>query len=311
MDVVLDVGIGLMLMYLLLSLLVTVMNELMAQFGSIRAKHLSSALRRMLNLKAKPEDADNLALFNVIMSGPTLQIAGAVAKTKWSGGDALPSYIKRDTFLAALREAIPRLTKKDAQGKEISIGADPTIGKDLGSLIDALPEGSQLKSALKAVVGAAATPQEAEKRVGDWFDGMMERATGAYKRWMSTFSLLIGLGLAVGFNCDTLRVADGLVKNAALRAEVVKVAEDVTKRCAGAEGKPVLTDAECQDARRNLDALQSLPIGGSRELNVSSIAGWLITGFAVSLGAPFWFDLLSKFMNVRSSFKPEEEPAHA
>jgi hypothetical protein len=92
-----------------------------------------------------------------------------------------------------------------------------------------------------------------------------------------------------------------------LRAEIVKVAEDVTTRCTGADGKPVLTDAGCNDARRNLDALQSLPIGGSRD--VSSIAGWLITGFAVSLGAPFWFDLLSKFMNVRSSFKKEEEPA--
>jgi hypothetical protein len=312
MDVVLDVGIGLMLMYLLLSLLVTVMNELIAQFGSIRAKHLSSALRRMLNLRAKPEDADNLALYTAIMNGPTLQIAGAVAKTNWSGGDAVPSYIKRDTFLAALREAIPRLKKKDAQGKDINIGEDPAIGKDLGSLIDALPEGSQLKSALKAAVGdAAATAQEAEKRVGDWFDGMMERATGAYKRWMSTFSLLIGLVLAVAFNCDTVRVADSLAKSPALRAEVVKVAEDVTKRCTGADGKPVLPAAECQDARRNLDALQSLPIGGNRELNVSSIAGWLITGFAVSLGAPFWFDLLSKFMNVRSSFKREEEPAHA
>jgi hypothetical protein len=37
--------------------------------------------------------------------------------------------------------------------------------------------------------------------------------------------------------------------------------------------------------------------------------GWLITAFAVSLGAPFWFDLLNKFVNVRASGKaPEEEP---
>jgi hypothetical protein len=39
------------------------------------------------------------------------------------------------------------------------------------------------------------------------------------------------------------------------------------------------------------------------------ILGWLITAFAVSLGAPFWFDLLNKFVNIRASGKaPEEEP---
>jgi hypothetical protein len=39
------------------------------------------------------------------------------------------------------------------------------------------------------------------------------------------------------------------------------------------------------------------------------IIGWLLTGFAASLGAPFWFDLLNKFMNLRSAGKaPEEKP---
>jgi hypothetical protein len=35
--------------------------------------------------------------------------------------------------------------------------------------------------------------------------------------------------------------------------------------------------------------------------------GWLITGFAISLGAPFWFDLLNKFVVVRSTVKPREK----
>ena len=43
---------------------------------------------------------------------------------------------------------------------------------------------------------------------------------------------------------------------------------------------------------------------------MASVAlGWLITAFAVSMGAPFWFDLLNKFVNIRASGKaPEEEP---
>jgi len=35
--------------------------------------------------------------------------------------------------------------------------------------------------------------------------------------------------------------------------------------------------------------------------------GWILTAFAVSLGAPFWFDLLNKFMVVRSTIKPQEK----
>src|SRR5262249_26918130 len=37
--------------------------------------------------------------------------------------------------------------------------------------------------------------------------------------------------------------------------------------------------------------------------------GWLLTAIAGSLGAPFWFDILNKVINLRSSGKaPEEKP---
>ena len=34
------------------------------------------------------------------------------------------------------------------------------------------------------------------------------------------------------------------------------------------------------------------------------IAGWLFTAIAMSLGAPFWFDLLNKFVNLRAAAPP-------
>jgi len=37
------------------------------------------------------------------------------------------------------------------------------------------------------------------------------------------------------------------------------------------------------------------------------ILGWLVTALALSLGAPFWFDLLNKFIVVRSTVKPKEK----
>lgn len=38
-----------------------------------------------------------------------------------------------------------------------------------------------------------------------------------------------------------------------------------------------------------------------------NILGWLLTALAVSLGAPFWFDMLNKFIVVRSTVKPKEK----
>lgn len=38
-----------------------------------------------------------------------------------------------------------------------------------------------------------------------------------------------------------------------------------------------------------------------------SLPGWIMTALAVMLGAPFWFDLLNKFMIIRSTVKPREK----
>ncbi|RPH79952.1 MAG: hypothetical protein EHM80_06530 [Nitrospiraceae bacterium] len=61
-----------------------------------------------------------------------------------------------------------------------------------------------------------------------------------------------------------------------------------------------------------------LPIGWSRESKdpkalPSDVGGWalkiiglLLTAIAVSLGAPFWFDVLNKLINIRSAGKQPE-----
>ena len=37
------------------------------------------------------------------------------------------------------------------------------------------------------------------------------------------------------------------------------------------------------------------------------MAGWFLTAIAMTLGAPFWFDMLNQFMVVRSTIKPREK----
>ncbi|WSH19065.1 hypothetical protein U8Q07_14975 [Rhizobium ruizarguesonis] len=83
-------------------------------------------------------------------------------------------------------------------------------------------------------------------------------------------------------------------------------------------GKQVAADLNCQLRTMNdaLSAARPFPIGWTTDkdtsrnfrailrdtaLMFSKIVGWLFTAVALSLGAPFWFDTLSKIMNVRGA----------
>lgn len=38
-----------------------------------------------------------------------------------------------------------------------------------------------------------------------------------------------------------------------------------------------------------------------KPFGLSVLLGWIITGIAISMGAPFWFDLLNKLMKLKGS----------
>jgi hypothetical protein len=83
----------------------------------------------------------------------------------------------------------------------------------------------------------------------------------------------------------------------------VKSASDFAAAHAKTDAK--VSGAEMKEYLGALDGLKR-PLDSDRE-PWKSIPGWLITALAVSLGAPFWFDLLNKFMVVRSTVKPKEK----
>jgi hypothetical protein len=65
----------------------------------------------------------------------------------------------------------------------------------------------------------------------------------------------------------------------------------------GLLGKPAV-----DSVRKHPGLLLSSPYHHSAQL-LMLLAGWLITALAASLGAPFWFDLLGRFINVRNAGK--------
>ncbi|MUG92994.1 hypothetical protein F7734_11325 [Scytonema sp. UIC 10036] len=153
------------------------------------------------------------------------------------------------------------------------------------------------------------------------FDSSMERASGVYKRNAKGVGILIGLVLAVAANADAFHMVNRLSKDSALRNIIVQNAEklsnpNINNFSTVGDIKKLTDDAD------NILTAVSLPIGWT-PANLSQqfrliapqepvitlprilrmIPGWIVSGFAIAMGAPFWFDVLSKFMNVRNAGK--------
>jgi hypothetical protein len=258
----LDVAVGLAFLYFILGAISSHINELLSGLFGWRASHLEQGIRTLL--------ADqNLA--TKVWEHPLIRaIAGA------SGRD--PSYIPAQTFSLALFDALTPAP-----------GTGPTLAGVQGG-INALPD-SSTKQALQTIVAHGQTSvATARAGVEDWYNAAMDRVTGVYKRQIQLVTLAIAVFIAFGLGVDSVAVAQALWQEPAIRAAVTGAAQ-------GAAG--------VEDPLATLTQFD-LPLGWSflpqtTDAWLLKIAGLLITTAAISLGAPFWFDILKKLGNARSS----------
>jgi hypothetical protein len=306
-NAMLDIAIGLVLMYLMLSLICTVVNEFVSTLSNWRAKTLRSGLEKMIDT---PELLE------------TFKKHGLIDSQKTKDG-AEPSYLSAQTFVGALVDSLDT-------GKPI-----PGIA-EIQQAIEKLPVGSNVRDILLANLASAnGDITKFRENLANWFDDSMDRISGAYKRYLKWFSLAVGIAVAVILNADSLRVGRALWTDPSLRSEMAEVAKRYVSSCpapinaapAPAPANPAspAPNAGCvtpssdpvslQKARNDVDAamssLRPLPIGWPEKAEglwwfIEKFFGLLVTGLALSLGAPFWFDLLSKVVNIRGTGdKPE------
>jgi len=174
--------------------------------------------------------------------------------------------------------------------------ATEKVGKPLVEMInEAGNDINKLKSSLEA-----------------WYDSAMDRVSGWYKYHTQWILFWIGLVLAVALNANTVVIVTQLSTDATLRQSVVAAAQ--AAKSPSDPSKPA-TISEVKDQVEHLDKL-GIPIGWKgtwpptrKELVefLKGFPGFLLTAIAVSLGAPFWFDILNKIMVVRSTVKPHEK----
>ena len=266
---IIDVSLGLIFFYVVLSLLASAVQEWIASLLALRSTNLQSGVQNLIGNHYAKKVYEHPLIKNL------------AKKNK------LPSYIAPETLSAVLLEVIAR----EQSGKSYSAHA----AADARSLVDKISAEHPLKKILGALIdGSDNAANILKDRLADWFDEGMNRVSGWYKRKAKVIIFLIASGVAVATNASSIHMAEELWRNDALRTQIATQAQIAA------------SEVDLPELKGNLQGLKTFPIGWSGLPEswldgVKTVIGWLITAAAISLGAPFWFDLLGKVANLRGS----------
>jgi hypothetical protein len=293
----LDVGIGLILVYLILSLACTGFNEFVANLTRGRSTTLKEGLARLLEDPTIREKFYNHPLIR------SLHRPGQH-----------PSYIPSRAFAVALLDVVAPLAT-----------AGPRTLESVTQSLAKLPEGS-LKQALLTLAAQGGTELSSlQQNVETWFNDVMDRVSGWYRSKVKYLTAAVAVVLAVGVNADTIRIGTVLANDPERLATVVQKAAEFANAGLPATPEPQPSDSlhptqpqvTAADLKRSAAEVQArilqlsatgVPLGWAGDTVtgpplvwvISKLFGLLITAAAISLGAPFWFDILSKAVNIRA-----------
>ena len=271
---IVDVAMGLVFFHVTLSLVCSSIQEIIASLLGLRSRNLKKGIRNLVGNEYAEAMYDHPL------------IKGLRKPRK------LPSYIKPEIFSTALIDMISR-DKTD----ENAIDA---AAEDVRALIAKVDANNPTRELLISLVDKAnPTVEDLRERLADWFDAGMDRVAGWYKRQVKYCLIVVAAIVTVAVNADSIRMVEQLWHDDALRAAIASAAEQ-----AATNG-----DLAAVDERA---ALRAFPIGYADSfpgITLQTIVGWLVTMAAISLGAPFWFDLLSKISHLRASGTREADRA--
>jgi hypothetical protein len=212
-----------------------------------------------------------------------------------------PSYISPRSFaLVVLDNFAPNEGEK-------------TVFEEGVGVLDDLPEG--LGKRLKPLIADAQSDVESLRtNLEAWYDDTMARVSGWYKRKTQIILIVISIAVVPAINANTIAMGERMWKDETVRSAVVAQAQANASAKPPAGSKTPTAGQKLTDAADNVDKVVKVGIpmgwrGAAVPHGTSAIAmaigGWVLTILAISLGAPFWFDTLSRLSRLRSSGKPE------
>jgi hypothetical protein len=333
----LDLAIGLAFIYFLLSTLAATLQEFIAGILGLRARTLEQGLRSMLEdpkvgwtfvdkfydrtpsvMKAAVEHqqeqraADNQLEQRAADSQQEQRAADSQQEPKNIGRNA--DVAKRNALQRAIgffkRTKGPSYISPRAFAAVVLDNIAPADGQktifDLGEA-----EAQQLPQMLRErlepmITGEQTDVERLRTHLEAWYDDTMARVSGWYKRKTQIILIVIGIAVVPAINASTINMAERMWKDDTVRAAVVAQAQAHATAKSGGQSLDQAANAADEVVKVGIPMGwrgSAVPHGvGGVAL---SVAGWILTILAISLGAPFWFDTLSRLSRLRSSGKPE------
>lgn len=310
---VIDTAIGLVLVFLLFSIVLSTLIEAISGALSLRAKAFENAIA---NLIANPVNVRKgfvlggrlTAMFGAhkraaITGMATARAANAPcadytkvychALVAGIGGTSRPSYVPAANFASAVIDEL--------NGSNVA-GAVQAVKDNIA----ALPDGDFKQTLSALMLQAGDNLDKLRTGIEGWYDSAMDRVSGDYKRFSQVITLILGLVIAAACNVDAIHVGQSLYADPTQRAVIEAAAEKQVAQAPPGDAANA-TFGDVTTARDQL--IQLGPIGWTDRTmsssdagrDVSVVFGWLLTTLAGMMGAPFWFDTLKSLVNVRNA----------
>ena len=319
---ILDVVIGLVFVFFVCSLAVSGINEFVRKLLNTRAKALWTAISRMLDPSEAAAQTEGISVrldSAPIREQPIRRVdGGGTGATSLAAllydhpliGRLDPTRLNQATRITHIpptefaRALVDILTPEDDDGNK--------RWEQLGTEIRKLPRPLRAQF-LVLHEEAEGNVLAFRQAIEGWFNSSMDRVSEWYKRRTRMVMFGYGLLVAVAFNVSAVNVTVELYENDVVRETVV----DLAATQAAQEDLAACTNRTCVKEEIGKVVDTGLPVlwrtcpdgdDGSGlcgfedgRATAGTIIGWLITAAALSVGAAFWFALLKRAFQLRSS----------
>ena len=329
---VVDTVIGLSFAFFVLSLAASGIAEWVATVLQKRSKYLLRGLRAML--EGTPEDPDGAAtrFWTAVSAERTItkDALRVLDGTRPSAADGTPlARLLRHPLIAAQaqRRAGGSVTRPPSYLAASTVAAavlDEFVGDDPRAMLEGRVAANALPEPLSTTLTALARQADGSvaafaSGVESWYDAQMARVSGYYKRWIKRWILVIAAALVLVMHIDALSMAGTLWRDPEVRQAVVALASpsscDAQKNdqqayiaCLNTEaaglrsaGLSVGPPAGCAFTDPGACLLPQRPAPYTPRDVVAVVAGLLLSVLAASLGAPFWFQVLTRLASLRNT----------
>lgn len=275
-SVAVDVAIGLVFIFLIYSLLASIIQEIVGTLFGMRARNLSRAIHRMIedeNTNANTGNSEKNGnsilrslskIWQWIKKVVLNEKTGAVKEfydlpvikylTSGSRLYTKPSYLNPSDFSKAILELLKKkgidLQKNEQSTLEKLEHALSENNKDLEAL------GTETRQHIKSLLeDAQGDLIKFKANLENWFNSTMERASGWYKKNIQLTLFIIGMFLAGIFNINTIEIAKLLSVDKDARNQIVQLASSYI------EQNPNATDTTKRASNKKLDSLFKIKKG--------------------------------------------------